>query len=165
MKSPEDNPLLKAGLRHELTPHEQAEVLAYVGAHPEACPDWEQDLCLNEMLRQLPDQAVSTNFTARVVQAVGLAVEPKTVPVSWWHRWGIGRWVPKAALAIVVLAAGLLSYREYQTHERLQMAERMASFCRVSSLVSVDALRDFDAINRLGQAPVKVDEELLAALK
>jgi anti-sigma factor RsiW len=166
MNSPEDNPLLETGLRHEVTPVEHAQVQAFVASYPEAATYWEEDLCLNQLLRQLPDQPVSSNFTALVLQAASQnAPAPASARVAWWSRSRLRRWIPRTALAIVAVSAGLLSYHEYQMHTRAEMAQSVARFCRVSTLVPVDTLTDFDAINRLGQAHVAVDEELFAALK
>ena len=49
---------------------------AHLAAHPEAQADWEAEAGLNDALGRLPDVAVSSNFTARVLQAVEREIAP-----------------------------------------------------------------------------------------
>ena len=162
-----DHLMLEAGLRRELTASELAQVQAYCAAHPQASADWEQELALNQWLRELPaPHPVASNFTHRVLQTV-LRETPsaaQAATASGWRSW-IRRWWPRTALAAGIVAAGLLSYQRYQVHLRAELAESVAKVSQVTTLVSVDILQDFEAIQRLNLPPVKVDEELLAALK
>src|SRR5436190_847578 len=57
--------------RRPLTESEQAELRAWLAAHPEAQAGWEVEKQLSAMLQQLSGAPVPSNFTARVLQAVG----------------------------------------------------------------------------------------------
>ncbi len=162
----ENDPLREAGLRHELTLEEKARVRAYILAHPELEAEMEFDLKLNELLRQLPDKPLATNFTAQVLEAVQREQKPALPSRFWRLCFGhlTGRWLPRAALAMLVLVFGLFSYH-HQVNARADMARTVAVMSTITKLVSVDNLQDFEAINRFSQARVEVDEELLAALK
>ena len=62
--------LRESSWRRKLTEAEQAELRAYLAAHPDARADWEMESALNAALTRLPDAPVPSNFTARVLQAV-----------------------------------------------------------------------------------------------
>jgi hypothetical protein len=70
--------------------------------------------------------------------------------------------LPRAAvLAVAVAVAGLtVQYYEINAH-RKQIARSVALVAGARQLPSVDALQNFDAIQRMSQ-PVRADEELLA---
>ena len=112
---------------------------------------------IRQLLSRLPDAPVSSNFTARVMQAVEL--EETRRP----SRWNLPAWkwhslVPRAAVAAVAL--GLAGFAFHQ-HE---ISSQRAAFVRRIALVpapSVEALKNFDAIQRMSQ-PVHADQELLA---
>ena len=119
----------------------------------------------------LPDAPVATNFTARVLQAVdqesATAERARGARALGWQGWR--RWLPRMALASVVLGAGLICY--HQVSERHVLAARrdelalsVAAVSGVSSLPSPEILKDFEAIRALNQTPPP-DEELLALLK
>jgi anti-sigma factor RsiW len=159
------NQLRELSWRRKLTGDEEAALRSWLTAHPEAQEEWEVEAVLNEGLSRLPDAPVASNFTARVLQAVELdqAAEARRPRRKWqiWIRLG---WLPRVAVAAIVLGAGLLSFHQVQlTHNRARI-EAVAAVADVSSLPSPDVLKDFDAIQRLSQAP-PADEELLAALQ
>src|SRR5262245_66668141 len=64
--------LLEASWRRKLTPEEETRLQHYLAAHPEAQAEWEDEMALSFHLRQLPDAPLSSNFTARVLEAVEL---------------------------------------------------------------------------------------------
>src|SRR5258708_39532738 len=108
--------------RRKLTPAQETELRNWLATHVEAQADWEVETHLSDALHQLPDVPVPTNFTANVLQAVQLedaaqarARQPRS---GWWQRF---TWVPKAALATLVLAAGFLSYLHGQTVRRVEL--------------------------------------------
>src|SRR5437867_3577229 len=85
--------------RRPLTGTEQAELRAWLAAHPEARDEWELELALSRVVKKLPDAAVPSNFTARVLaeaqrrdaeEARGRSRTP-----AWW--WRI--FLPRAAVA------------------------------------------------------------------
>ena len=115
---------------------------------------------LRELLSRLPDAPVSSNFTARVMQAVELE-ERQAARRTGWH-WNWRSLVPRVAVASVALVmAGLVvQQREVNAH-RTQLAEAVARVTAAQPLPSVDALQNFDAIQRMSQ-PAHADEGLLA---
>src|SRR5436305_71214 len=70
-----------------LTDRERAELEAWLNGRPEFRAEWEAELALSVSLAKLPEPAVPSNFTARVLQAVERenATEPGRAPVGWWH--------------------------------------------------------------------------------
>jgi len=150
-------------LRQELAPAEKARLTAELRATPNE--SLEDDLCLNALLRRLPDQPVPTNFTQLVLEAVSRDTQPPVVARLGWRRWALGRWLPKPALASALLGAGLLGYFQYQSHARMELAQSVAQISQATEWVGLSALMDFEAIRRLGQEEITVDEQLLTALQ
>ncbi len=157
--------LREVGWRRRLTAAEEAELRAWLAAHPEAQADWEAEAGLNAALGRMPDAPVPSNFTARVLQAVEreTATERRR-PKEDWLTWLRPRWLPKLAFAAIVVGAGLLSYNQVQAVHRKKLAESVAAVSAVSSLPSPDILKDFDAIRALNPSPAP-DEQLLAILQ
>ena len=159
------NHLRELSWRRKLNAAEQAELRTWLAAHPEAQADWEAEAGLNAALGRLPDAPVPSNFTARVVQAVEReAVAELHRPQGNWLTWLRRRWLPKAAFAVIVLGAGLLSYHEVQASYRKKLVQSVAAVSAVSSLPSPDILKDFDAIQALNASPTP-DEQLLTVLQ
>ncbi len=157
--------LLELSWRRKLTVAEETRLRAWLAAHPEAESDWEAEAALNQALVRSPDLAVSTNFTARVLEAVRL--EEAAVSRGraagrrlWWRL----HWLPKAALAALIVAAGLVSYQNHQLTKRKALALSVAAVSDVASLPGPDILEDFDAVRALKQTP-PADVDLLALLK
>jgi anti-sigma factor RsiW len=150
----------------KLPPAGEAELRAWLKAHPEARAEWEAEAGLNDALARLPDVPVATNFTARVLQTVTLESSAgdgaRTTKSHRLHGWL--RWLPRAALAGVVLCASLLSYEQLQAQRREKLAQSVAVVSDVSSLPSPEILKDFEAIQALNRTP-PADEELLALLQ
>jgi anti-sigma factor RsiW len=147
--------------RRKLTAAEQAELRSWLDAHPEAQADWEADSSLNAALGRLPDVAVSSNFTARVLQAAEReeARARRQQPVArFWH--GCLRWLPRTAFAALVVGVAVVGYRHSQNGRREQMAASVATISHVASLPSPDILQDFDAIRAMPPTPAP-DEQLL----
>jgi len=163
---PTYNRLRELSWRRKLTAVEAAELRAWLAAHPKAQVDWEAEVGLSEALGRLPDAPVPSNFVARVLQSVerDRAAELRRQRRRWqvWLHW---RWLPKAAVAAVVLGAGLVSYQQAASVAR--RAEYVRSVTVVSSVASLpgpEILKDFDAI-RVSNPTPGADEELLAALQ
>jgi hypothetical protein len=111
------------------------------------------------LLTRLPDVPVSSNFTARVMQAIEL----EEMRQSRWRLFG-WRWrvvIPRTAAATVIV--GLASFTIYQ-HEiyvgQVALAKN-AALVASQPMPSVEALKNFDAIQRMGQT-AHPDNELLA---
>jgi len=151
--------------RRQLTGTEEAQLRAWLAAHPEAQADWEAEAGLNAALGQLPDMPVPSNFTARVLQAAEreTAAEPRRS--GWkWRGWPRLRWLPKVALTASVVSAGVVSCLLIQDAQRKNLVESVAVVSAVSSLPGPDILKDFDAIRASNPNPT-ADEQLLAALQ
>jgi anti-sigma factor RsiW len=155
--------LLERSWRRELTETEAAELRAWLAVHPEAQADWTLEEGLNSALRGLPNAPVSSNFTALVMQAVER--EAARARPSIWRRWQPRLlWIPRIALAAVVVESGLLSYHHFQRTQRVQYAESVVTVSEVASLPGPEILENFDAIRAMKQSP-PADEELIALLK
>ena len=163
MNSKDNNSLWEAGLRRELAVEERARLQALVKDH--GAPNLDDDLNLNAILRRLPNHPVPTNFTQCVLDSIARESVIAKRGRSDWRRWFLGGWLPKPALAPVVLGVLLYSYFAYQSHARLQIAQCVAQVSQAAAWMNMDAWQDFDAINRLGEESVPVDEVLLAALQ
>ncbi len=158
------NDLREAGWRRKLTPEEEARLLAWLAGHPEAQAEWEEETALTDHLRQLPDVPLSSNFTARVLQAVDVEMARQArTPATVWGRFGWLRGLaPRFASVGLLLVLGLAGFFQYQASGRAQMVRNVAL---VSSLVTSpgpEVFQDFDAIQQL---PVVSDDDLLAALR
>ena len=129
-------------------------------------PELELEARLTEILTQLPETPVASNFTARVLEAIereetllARAARPKGL------RWNWHSILPRFAMACaVVLFAGFgLQHHELARH-RAEMARSLSLVVSASTVPSVDALENLEAIQQMGQ-PAHADTELLAALQ
>ncbi len=114
---------------------------------------------LRELLSRLPDAPVSSNFTARVLQAVELEESRGSRRrVFEWNWRGFFQRITVGATVAVVAAVAL------QMHEhslaRREMAKDVAMVASQQA-PSVEALNNFDAIQRMSQTE-RPDAELIA---
>jgi negative regulator of sigma E activity len=115
---------------------------------------------LRELLSRLTDAPVPSNFTARVMQAVELE-ELQAARTRGW-RWNWHVLLPRAAAtATVVIAAGFAFYQHEIYNQRAEIAKNVVLVANAQPLPSVEALKNFDAIQRMSQ-PAHADDELLA---
>ncbi|HWX19653.1 MAG TPA: hypothetical protein VN578_07075 [Candidatus Binatia bacterium] len=150
--------------RQDISPEEQARLRAWLAAHPEAQADWEAEASLNEALDRLPDVPVATNFTARVLQTVERETQrQERGRASIWRRWG-WRWLPKAAVAALVLGGGFHLYQQRQHQEIANnlVAVSEATTAPLDPEVFPQVLEDFDTIRALNQT--SPDQQLLTLL-
>ncbi len=134
-----------------------------VGLGEAATPaEVELELRLTDVLSRLKDAPVPSNFTARVLAEIDR--EQQLTPARPPRRW---RWnfLPRlvGAGAVLLLAASLMEHHQQISH-RQQLAQTLASVAGVHAVPSVDALKNFEAIQAMGQ-PAPADEELLALAK
>jgi hypothetical protein len=164
MNEAEHNRLVEKAQRQKLDMEEQFELEMYLATRPELRAVWEEDQGLNQVLRDMPNAPVSSNFTARVMQEIDRDSRP--VPVSalavWWREISALRWARPLAMACVLVGVGVFSVYEYRMHARAEFADSLKQLTRVPS---VEMLRDFEAINRLSQTQAKnyVDQDFLTA--
>ncbi len=153
---PIQNLLRELVWRRKLTDAERAEFRS----QPETQADLELESRLTEELTRLPDAAVPSNFTARVLQAVEReSARPQT---TGWH-WGWRVLVPRLAVGVAVIGIAGLTYQRYEFNQRVQLAQNIVLVARTQSMPSVEALKNFNAIQRMSQP--RADEELLALLQ
>ena len=166
MKEVHNDELVRLSLKAGLTPEEESRLEAWLAAHPKARTMWDEDRALGRALQALPDAPLSSNFTARVLQAVDLEEarverESRLPEQSWlralWPRLG---WAAVAVLLTVVVV------HENRVANRTQLARDVAFVSAdVAKLPALEVLGDFDAINQLRQASAGGDDELLLALQ
>jgi hypothetical protein len=153
--------LREIGWRRKLTETEQAELRAWLAAHPEAEAEVEADTALNHALERWPQAPVPSNFTARVMQAIereATATEPPPRSRAWWWHG----FMPRLAAAAVVVLAGLLVYRHNEVQKREELAQGLALVAGAAPLSDVTVLEDFDAIRGMTTETAAADEGLLA---
>ena len=159
------NHLCELSWRRKLTAAEEAELRAWLAAHPEVQTDWEHESGLNAALGELPDVPVPSNFTARVLQAVEreAAAEQRRSGWSWAGRLRL-RWLPRVALTASVVSAAVVSCLVIQNAQRHKIVESVVVVSTVSSLPGTDILKDYDAICA-SNPTATADESLLAVLQ
>jgi hypothetical protein len=167
MSAPKHDPLLEKGLRRPLTSTEWAELQAYWAKHPERQTALDEEVVLTQLLHRLPAVPVSSNFAARVLQAVESDQRQAARRHSAWMKPWLPslRWVRALAWAGGTVGLLLFSTYSYQAYDRREMARSVAAVSGVTALPAPEVLQDFDTIQRFGQTPPVVDDELLAALK
>jgi anti-sigma factor RsiW len=162
---PTYNRLRELSWQRNLTGADEAELRAWLAAHPAAQADWEAEAELNAALGRLPDVPVPSNFTARVLQAVEREAAAELRPPGWkWRGWPRLGWLPKVALTAGVVCAGVVSCLLIQDAQRRNLVQSVAAVSAVSSLPGPEILKDFDAILVSNPTP-SPDEQLLAVLQ
>ncbi len=165
MQQTEFQRLVEASWKRPITPGERGQLRDFLAAHPEFQEAWEDEAALSGMLRRMPTPAISSHFTARVLQAA-----TRAEPQSGWRRrlgaisWLSNAWVPRAALGAAMICSGMLSFNQYQAMHRAQISHEVASAARLAELPRIDWLENFDTINRLNKVKV-ADDDLLTALQ
>jgi len=154
---PIQDPLRESIWRRKLTETEHAGLRE----RPETQADLELESRLSESLARLPDAPVPSNFTALVLQAV----ERETVlrPRTTVWRWNWRRLAPRLAVGVAVLGIVGLTYQHHEFNQRARLAKNIALLARAQPMPSVEALKNFDAIQRMSQP--HADEKLLALLQ
>jgi hypothetical protein len=164
MKDPGYERLREASWRRKLTPAEEAELRLQLDQHPELFREWESQRELTEVLARLQNAPVPSNFTARVLAEAQRETRQPSRSEAWgsWHARL--RWLPRLAVASVVLAAGLISYEHVQDSRRKERAESVKAIVSYTAVPGPDILQDYDAIQAMSQSPA-ADVELLKALQ
>jgi hypothetical protein len=155
----------EAGWRRPLNSEEEADLQKFLAAHPETRQAWTEEAALNGLLQRWPVPGVSSNFTARLLQAVQKAPARH----SWHDRFELSQWLPegrvgRVAMCSMIVCLGLFSFRESQEIHRARTAHQLAGVSRVATLPPVEWLKDFDTINGISKVKV-ADDDLLAALR
>ncbi len=158
MKSePIQNLLRELVWRRKLTEAEHAGLRE----QPETQADLELESRLTEGLARLPDAAVPSNFTARVLQAVERE-DGAASPTD-----GLAMELARAGAPAGGGGGGHGHRRSDLSASRIQSArparQNVALLARTQPMPSVEALKNFDAIQRMSQP--HADEKLLALLQ
>jgi len=169
MHNSDDSPGFEAGLRQPLTHEERERLRAQIRRNPALKEALSEDVALNACLRQLPARPLSSNFTSQILCAIQQNPQTAQLRPRWRFQWLDWPWknhglAGVTAAGVALLCIGL-SVHVYQDHTRARFARSIAEIGRASNALNPEVLKDFEAIYRLRQVPVAVDEELLAALQ
>jgi hypothetical protein len=156
---PLQNPLRELAWRRKLTDAEKTGLRA----QPEAQADLELESRLSEALARVPDAPVPSNFTARVLQAIEREEVRGARTRSWAWYWRV--LVPRVAVAVAIVGFASLAYQRHGLGKRAELAKDIALLAQAQPVPSVEALKNFDAIQRMSQTTTRADDELLALLK
>lgn len=164
MKKNESDNLRELAWRTRLNPEKEAQLHALTGAHPET--EVEEEIRLTQLLNQLPDAPVASNFTSQVLRSIEL----EEAKISREHKrgWPARRvgfgWVSRLAVAGFAVLLGLMGlHHHHLSTKRAELAQSIEKVSLAGSLPT-EWLENFDTINRLTQT-APVDEELLALLQ
>lgn len=165
MNEAEYHQLLELGWRQKLSAEDEARLQSYLAEHPEVQADAEADATLSQLLRQLPDPPVASNFTACVVQAVDSETLSPARPClrDWFKGWKV-HLAPRVAWVALMLALLFVAQQWYRSLAQHKMAQGLVVFSQAAALPGPKLMQDFDAIQGLGHLPPVVDEELWVAL-
>lgn len=126
-------------------------------------PERELEARLTDALAKVPDMPVPSNFTARVLNAIEFEERQAARADGSIWKWRFPFPGPRIAVAAAVLIFAGVGVQRYEANfHRLELAKNVARVA--AQLPSVDALNNFDAIQRMSQ-PARADTELLAALQ
>ena len=158
--------LREAAWRRQLNPEEERRLQSYLLIHPEAQVDWEEEKAITSLLLKLPDEPLASNFTAQLLQRLDMETGPQRRTADGLDWWKWRRFLPRFALAALVISAGGIGYQQYQHHAALR--DRANSVAIVTTLAEnlpdVKMWQDFDAIARLNEPTPSRDDVLWAAL-
>ena len=161
--------LVRLSAKRELTPEEESRLESYFSADPRARAEWEEERALSRAVQSLPDLAVSSNFTARVLHEVDLAestLEREHSRPAWWQRiWPRMGWATAALLLVTVGIQYRGAYYTAQKEKLVVDLVRISEDLKTVQTPTPDALQEFEVINRLSQASAASDEDLLVALQ
>lgn len=126
-------------------------------------PDLELEERLTENLAKIPDVPVPSNFTALVMAAVEREDAHRALPL--FFRWNWRVFLPRVIAAAAVLVFTGTYWERYELNsQRSVLIQNVAQVASANPLPSLDALYNFDAIQRMSQ-PVAADKELLALMQ
>lgn len=152
--------------KRQRTDVEEAELRAWLATHPDSRPDADSEEQLSAILDRLPDAPVSSNFTARVLDAVAreTRAQPPARPAAWSLDWLWRSLLPRVAVVVAVTSIGFYAWHRHGVAQRAEIAQSLMAVSEIESLPSAAFLEDFETIRRIGRAPA-VDEELLALMQ
>jgi hypothetical protein len=126
-------------------------------------PELESEARLTDLIAKIPDAPLPSNFTARVWAAIDLDEQQSAHSRS--RGWNWRSLFPRVAVAAAVLVFAGVAILHYEKNlHRQEIAHSVAMVARASTLPSVDALENLDAIQRMSQS-AHADGELLAVMQ
>ena len=167
MDEQEKKNLREAYWRSKLHSPKEAELAAKLTPHPEFEAEIREEAGLNQLLDQLPDAPVASNFTSLVLQAVKAEENRLSREKRGWPAWRVGfGWVSRLAIAGFSLVLGVLTFQQYQVARHAELTQFAKSVEKVSHVATLPTewLENFETIKHLSQ-PAVADEELLAMLQ
>lgn len=163
MNESEYQALIEQGWRRPLTADEQVRLDAWLTAHPQQQADWELEVTVSDLLTQLPNAPMASNFTSQVMLAVEreLAAQARQTGLVGKVKQWLRNPAPRLAWALGLVALGWFGIHQHQMNMRSDMAKGLSVMANVASLSNPSMLEDFEAIRRLNTSE---DEELFAVL-
>jgi hypothetical protein len=114
---------------------------------------------LRRLLSRLPDAPVASNFTARVLQAIEFEEKRHSRWAFFRLSWRV--FVPRFMGTALVFGLAIITFHQHEvTAQRRELANNVA-LVATQPMPSLDALKNFDAIQRMSQT-AHPDNELLA---
>jgi len=124
-------------------------------------PELALEAQLTDILAKIPDAPVASNFTVRVMAAIEL--EAAAAARSHRSQWNWRLLWPRVAVAAAMLIFAGISVQRYEGNsQRTALAKNIAQMAAAQPLPSVDALNNFDAIQRMSQ---HADDQLLTLMQ
>jgi hypothetical protein len=143
--------------RRQLSQAERAELRSQ--------PELELEARLTETLVKIPNVPVPSNFTARVLDAIEFEENQAARAGGWRGNWNWRFLWPRVAMTAAVLVFAGLSIARYEaSSHQVELTRTVAQLAMVEPVPNLDALENWDAIQRMSQS-AHADTELLADLQ
>src|ERR1700733_12091249 len=117
MKDEENQKWREFAWRRRVDASEEAELQRFLAAHPEVREDFQSEAELNHSLDRIPEAPrVSSNFTALVMREIEResASDARNRPRVWTSWRAMMNFLPKAAVAALILSSAVLGYHEHE---------------------------------------------------
>jgi len=166
MNDAEYRELVETSWRRPLNEEEQARLRGWLAVNPQAQPDWEDEVILNQALARLPDPPVSSNFAALVMQAIDRDETAALRPRTFMDRLRemFRRRAPRVAWALALAMVVWIGVRQHQRASRHELATGLATLVNVAAVQDPKALQDMEAIQQLSYRAAPEDEEIFKVL-
>ncbi|MBL9167957.1 MAG: hypothetical protein JNN07_09470 [Verrucomicrobiales bacterium] len=158
--------LMEAAWRRPLTRAERGEIEGWCSQHPDRRAEVELELQAARGVVSLPDVPVPSHFMSQVWREIDRQEAASRRPVAATASLRDWRaWIPRFAVAALVLTVGLSGWQRYQTRQRTQVAAEVQQVFKAASIPDPEMLQELDTLKLLVETPSSVDVELLAALQ